>query len=103
MFSFYLFILSDDIGNSSLPVQGQAETAQQQEAEKQLAKEKAERLAEQKRVSEKVERLGKESLSEQELTVWHGIKIMQFVLGLSGFMLLVAMIQIWRRFANQEL
>ncbi|WP_318512072.1 hypothetical protein [Photobacterium leiognathi] len=110
------FIISDGISKSNLSAQERIELEQRQqqvasefrqEAEKQLAKEKAEQLAEQKRVSEKVEKYGKESLSEKELTVWYEIKIINFMdifarvlMGIVAFSLIGTMIMLFIRYAK---
>ncbi|WP_318482539.1 hypothetical protein [Photobacterium leiognathi] len=110
------FIISDGISKSNLSVQEQIELEQRQqqvasefrqEAEKQLAKEKAVQLAEQKRVSEKVDKYGKESLSEKELTVWYEIKIINFMdifarvlMGIVAFSLISTMIMLFIRYAK---
>ncbi|WP_318441771.1 hypothetical protein [Photobacterium leiognathi] len=110
------FIISDGISKSNLSAQERIELEQRQqqvasefrqEAEKQLAKEKAEQLAEQKRVSEKVDKYGKESLSEKELTVWYEIKIINFMdifarvlMGIVAFSLIGTMIMLFIRYAK---
>ncbi|PSU22027.1 hypothetical protein CTM97_15755 [Photobacterium phosphoreum] len=88
---FGALIISNGISESHLPPQDRIELKhQQQEVAKKtlqeqkkveilLVKEKAAQQAEQQRVSEKVDKYGKESLSEQELKVWDEFKVNQFV------------------------
>ncbi|MCD9554446.1 hypothetical protein GLP31_18425 [Photobacterium carnosum] len=88
---FGALIISNGISESHLPPQDRIELKhqqqevtkktlqEQQKVEIQLVKEKATQQAEQQRVSEKVDKYGKESLSEQELKVWDEFKVNQFV------------------------
>ncbi|OBU25572.1 hypothetical protein [Photobacterium aquimaris] len=88
---FGALIISNGISESHLPPQDRIELKhqqqevtkktlqEQQKVEIQLVKEKAAQQAEQQRISEKVDKYGKESLSEQELKVWDEFKVNQFV------------------------
>lgn len=88
---FGALIISNDISESHLSPQDRIELKhqqqevtkktlqEQQKVEIQLVKEKAAQQAEQQRISEKVDKYGKESLSEQELKVWDEFKVNQFV------------------------
>lgn len=72
----------------------------QQKVEMQLVKEKAAQQAEQQRVSEKVDKYGKESLSEQELKIWDEFKILTVILKglvwLASFgVLIIAVRELW--------
>lgn len=73
---------------------------EQQKVEMQLVKEKAAQQAEQQCVSEKVDKYGKESLSEQELKVWDEFKILTVILKglvwLASFgVLIIAVRELW--------
>lgn len=88
---FGALIISNGISESHLSPQDRIELKhqqqevtkktlqEQQKVEIQLVKEKAAQQAEQQRISEKVDKYGKESLSEQELKVWDEFKVNQFV------------------------
>ncbi|MBY3789053.1 MULTISPECIES: hypothetical protein [Photobacterium] len=88
---FGALIISNGISESHLPPQDRIELKhqqqevtkktlqEQQKVEIQLVKEKAAQQAEQQRISEKVDKYGKESLSEQELKVWDEFRVNQFV------------------------
>lgn len=88
---FGALIISNGISESHLPPQDRIELKhqqqevtkktlqEQQKVEIQLVKEKAAQQAEQQRISEKVDKYGKESLSEQDLKVWDEFRVNQFV------------------------
>ena len=88
---FGALIISNGISESHLSPQDRIELKhqqqevtkktlqEQQKVEIQLVKEKAAQQAEQQRISEKVDKYGKESLSEQELKVWDEFRVNQFV------------------------
>ncbi|WP_283392154.1 hypothetical protein [Photobacterium phosphoreum] len=118
---FGALIISNGISESHLPPQDRIELKhqqqevtkktlqEQQKVEIQLVKEKAAQQAEQQRISEKVDKYGKESLSEQELKVWDEFRVNQFVKTLAVILkglvwlasvgtLIIAVRELWLKF-----
>ena len=114
-------MISNGISESHLPPQDRIELKhqqqevtkktlqEQQKVEIQLVKEKAAQQAEQQRISEKVDKYGKESLSEQELKVWDEFRVNQFVKTLAVILkglvwlasvgtLIIAVRELWLKF-----